>query len=385
MTDHVGPGDTPSMDDQWTALQPPATPPMGGAPQGASPAATPATGTPPMHAMGIGEILDAAIKMYRKNFIVLIAISATVAVPVGIAMYGLSLQQFDQLTRESGGIILSGLLMLALVWVVARGLLFAPTIHAIASGFAGVKPTYGGAWRSARPRILSMMWVQFVIGLGLMGAGVVASFILGMIFAGASTATRSVGSMEVLVLVAGIGTLFFVSLLYVKFMFGPAAVMVERVKGVKAIGRSERLTKAGFWRIWLTILLAWGLFLVVQWAGTFLLTKLMPIQAFSLADYSDQYRSLLLATSVVDLIIEIFLAPFPIVLMVLLYFDSRIRLEALDLTVAAHRIVEGESIGLEAFAQAPTPGLVPPPPPPPPMAQPQPPMPPPMTPPPDTQ
>ena len=252
--------------------------------------------------MGVGEILDAAIKLYRSQWKSLMAIVAIALVPITF------LQAF--LTREIGGplgdptiaqaelestAVVVGILALIQVLVV-QPFLVAAVARASVDVYLGHPVSVGPTFRFAVSRIHSILWITILAGLATA---------LGF----------------VLLIVPGV-------IVFVRFLFGSTVLVVEGRKGSKALGRSWRLAKGHFWKILGTTLLA--LIMAAVLGGILRLPGDALYAAVGPAGWPFAAIGLSLAA--------ILTTPLTTLITVLLYFDLRIRKEAFDLEIMAQEM-----------------------------------------------
>jgi Membrane domain of glycerophosphoryl diester phosphodiesterase len=117
-------------------------------------------------------------------------------------------------------------------------------------------------------------------------------------------------------------------IVFIRFVFGSTVLVVEGLKGSKALGRSWRLAKGSFWKILGTTLLAALLSSVVE--GILSIPGAVAFGVIGPAGWPFYAIGLSLAA--------IITTPFTTLITVLLYFDLRIRKEAFDLEVMAQEL-----------------------------------------------
>ena len=271
--------------------------------------------------MGVGEILDAAIKLYRSQWKRLMAIVAIALVPITF------LQVF--LTREIGGpltdpsttpaefdstlvvSVIIGLIQLLIV----QPFLVAAVAKASADVYLGHTVVVGPTFRFAVSKIHSILWISILMVLIIF----VPVFVLGVIAALGSEEIAIV--LLILLIVPAI-------IVFIRFVFASTVLVVEGRKGSKALGRSWRLAKGSFWKILGTTLLAVLLASVVE--GILSVPGAVAFAAIGPAGWPFYAIGLSLAA--------IITTPFTTLITVLLYFDRRIRKEAFDLEVMAQEL-----------------------------------------------
>jgi hypothetical protein len=253
----------------------------------------------------VGEVVDTAIGLYRRNWKLLVGTAAAVVVPVQLLSAFLNRNYFSQvsdmvrslqkgLTPSSpttGVGSLGGLLS-----VLALPFLTVALATAAASCYMGSPITPGQAWR----RTMRRSWA--VLSLGLLR-----------------------------VLIIGIGFFLFLVpgiFLYIRLLVAPVALVVEGAGPVRALERSWRLTGGNWWRICGVEVLKG----VVAWFGYALIETPTVLLGFLTG------RLGWLFIGVGGSLLQVFVFPFLVAVTVVAYFDLRIRKEAFDLALGAQRL-----------------------------------------------
>lgn len=257
--------------------------------------------------MGLGEILDTAIRLYRTNWRTLMGVVAIVMVPfifMQTFIGDLTTPQFNpfafdpeaEVPEATPGFSGLGLLLTAVEYLIVLPFITAAVARAAADVYLGEIPTVGTTYRFALSRIGSILWV---------------SILYGFVVAGGS----------ILLLIPGI--YFFVAL-----VFSPAAVVIEGARGVEALKRSRALSKGHWWKIFGTLILAYLLVSVLS------VVFVMPFWIASF--FAGPVGWILVAIG--SSIGNVLLVPFLTVIVILLYFDMRIRREGFDLSLMAREL-----------------------------------------------
>jgi hypothetical protein len=255
-----------------------------------------------MQPMGVGEILDAAIKLYRSRWKGLMAIVAIAIVPLEFLRAFLTRSlgsPFSQPVATQGeldGAVIATLVLAGIEALVMTPFLTAAVARASADVYLGHPVLVGTTFRFAVSRVHSILWIST---LSILAAA------LGFL----------------LLIVPGI-------IVLIRFFFGPTVLVVEGKKGSAALGRSWRLAKGHFWKIVGTYLLASILAAVV--AGILAVPGAFAFAAIGPAGWPVYAVALSVAS--------ILTTPFTTLIAVLLYFDLRIRKEAFDLEVMAQEL-----------------------------------------------
>jgi hypothetical protein len=262
--------------------------------------------------LGIGEILDVAITIYRRNFRALLTLVFVVAAPFEIisALIQASALPNDPLITEStpGEIQFDNDLWLGAAGFAAAGVLSfigslvatGACFKAIADGYLGEKAEWRPALGYAARRLHSILWVTLL-----------ASFIslLGL----------------VLFVVPGV-------YLYVAFAVAVPVLLTEGVKGTKALGRSRRLVKGRWWGTFGVVVLGAILVGIVEGALVGLTAAVTTL------DTSDPTLGSFLANTTATVLASVLATPLSAAFATVLYFDLRVRKEAFDLQLLAEQI-----------------------------------------------
>jgi hypothetical protein len=274
----------------------------------------------PLRQMDIGELLDAAINLYRVHWKTFMGIAAVILVPVQFAqsfvvrqVLGASLTAFTSPPRitqtpdpftttpaeplvPSTETLLNFVLVTfitAAVGFVATGLVSAAVARAGAETYQGRDPAVGATLGFALRRLHSILWVLLLVGLATAG-GLFLCIIPGIIF-------------------------------YVRFVLSAPTFIIEGTKGTDALRRSWRLSKNHSWKIFGMLVLS----AIISAAVSFVFS--IPFTFIGAGMETWGWAVQATGTSIAQILV----APFATIVQVLLYFDMRIRKEGFDLSVMA--------------------------------------------------
>jgi hypothetical protein len=259
----------------------------------------------------IGDVLDETFRMYRRHFLLFAGISVVLAVP-SAAIFGVALGWFSTTLANvsaepdlsSFGTLLGTLAAGAIVSLFILPFTNGAIVYAASESAAGRPVTPGGIVTGIVRRYFGLLgyWLLFAISLGLSIALCVVPVILWIwLFVGWSVVTP--------------------------------AMFVENIGLGAAMSRSWTLVQGRWWRTFLILLLMYIVWYVASIAlsgfiqlGQFLLTLVMsPFIASAIAAASGQ-----LVGALINPVMQIAI--------VLIYFDLRVRREALDLFQMAYRL-----------------------------------------------
>ncbi len=289
--------------------------------------------------MRVGEMLDAAINLYRLHWKAFMAIVAFVTVPFVFLQYLLSALIVGGSTSgitgnaavtDSRAASLAAVAFgfVALDYFLIRPFLTAAIVRAVAGAYLGAIPAVGPIYRFALGRLGSILWVVTLTVLGV-ACVFLAGFGFSVLFA-----TAGAGPLIVVVMIAAA---VLAAILFVRWMFGPSIVIVEDSRGREALSRSWRVSGGAFWKIVGTTLLASLLTGLV--GGVFGIIPALLSQALGSSGWLLRAAGSALASVITT--------PFATIVTVLLYFDQRIRKEGLDLAIMAGEIgqTQGREVG----------------------------------------
>jgi hypothetical protein len=333
---------------------------------GASP---PMEHTPPrLRPLALGDLLDGVFRIYRSNFLTLIAIVAVLQVPLLVAQILLdtllgarSIQSLQDLTEalarfdprlDSFNDLPLGAVVpyFAITFGIAlvQGLLVQQLVQgalaaAVADTYLGRPVTVGGAYGKVLPRLPALIGAGLLLGLlafavigvavglvaGLAVAVVAASGGGGVSPGGAVAASVALALLFIVVVFAvAIAT----ALVLVRFAFFVQAVVVEGRGPVDALRRSWRLVRGSYWRvlgIMLLLLLLLYILIGVPTGIAGVVIQLVfpdPVRHFAMR------QSL---STLVGYLSQIVVLPLQLVAYTLLYYDLRVRKEGYDIELLA--------------------------------------------------
>lgn len=325
--------------------------PLWGAVQaGWGPPRTPAqVGSGRFRSMAVGELLDAIFSLYRRNFVLIAAISAVVQVPYAALRFVLfevagyanlttatlnpfaSAQQQPAITQgelQTLESVLSGVLVatavLALVGVfIVLPLAEAATTRAVSDRYLDRDTSLGASYAAAFRRLGPLVVQSLILLAGAIGFTVFAVLVLVALVAVGGVAAAVLGVLALLALAA------YGVFLYVRTSLAVPAVVLEGVSGWGGLVRSWRLTRGVGWRILGIRLL---LILITAIIGG-ILSTLITLAGTSL-DANGQF----ILNQVASAIVAVFIGPVTYIAVTLLYYDTRIRKEGFDIEMLARSL-----------------------------------------------
>ncbi|MFG2571005.1 glycerophosphoryl diester phosphodiesterase membrane domain-containing protein [Streptomyces sp. NPDC048481] len=326
----------------------------GGGWGGPPPAAKP--GVIPLRPLGVGEILDGAVATMRTYWRTVLGISLTVAVVtevVVVLLQGLILNGStdttalgdpsatpgEQLNAMGDAMRASGpvLLITLLGTITATALLTAVTSRAV----LGKPVTLKEAWRDARPQVPRLFGLIFLLMLVAAAVGAVC-LLPGILVSAAADDDAGVPLLALGILASFVLVLW----LLVRFSLASPALMLEKQGIRKALGRSAKLTRGSWWRVFgiqlLALLIANIVSMIVVVPFALLGAALSDGGISGMVEAGAEYGWTYLIISGIGSVLGSMIT-FPIAagVIVLLYIDQRIRREALDLDLARAAGLQG--------------------------------------------
>lgn len=280
--------------------------------------------TPQLRPLSVGEILDAGFRLFRHRFGNLVACVLVPIVPLTIlgTIITASTDEnaFDvNAPANDSAAAVAGALTGAVVQSIGAALAVAACFKAISAAYLGEHASVGDSLRYALARFVPLI-VTYILVVLITIPGFILLFIPGI-------------------------------WLSVKLCMAFPAVVFERAGPFKAIGRSWRLTKGNWWRIFGTLVVVFLIALVVNFALT---AVLGGIAAGS--DTISEVAFAVLAT-LITLLTYVLTYPLWAAVMTVIYYDLRVRNEGFDLQLLA----QGVGADASRFETSPERPVAPPP------------------------
>jgi hypothetical protein len=285
---------------------------------------------PELRPLGVGEVLDVAIKLFLRNAGTLLIAVAVVVVPVELMLVplftsalpapsGPFLGTAPEDVDVDGGrvaVVVAATLVGAILSFVATTVATAACYKAVGDAYLGSRPDWRSSLAFAGSRLGPVLWVTLL-----------------------ATAIPILICVFIVTIPVGIWLL-------VAWSLALPALLAEGVRGFGALSRSRALVKGRWWRTFATLLLAFILLLVVQGIVSTLLALLV------VTNLGDSGFAVTLLNQVVTAIGTVLTTPFFAAVVVVLYFDLRVRKEGFDLALLAQGIgasAPGDGEGEGAF------------------------------------
>jgi hypothetical protein len=262
------------------------------------------TDAPLLRPLGIGEVLDVALKIVWRNAATLFKIVVFVVFPVQVISAIIQVSaipnQDDVVENTDIAALIGAFTVTGILGWVASTLAAGACFRAIASAYLGERTDWRPSLEFALRRLRSIIWVTLLGGLAA-GLGLILCIIPGVY-------------------------------LWVVFSLAVPVLLTEDKRGTKALGRSRDLVRGYWWRVFAIVLL-----------GTILAAILGGVVEGLLGAASGFDTTPTDATSAVLSVVagtvsDVLTTPFTAAFVTVLYFDLRVRKEAFDLRLLAERI-----------------------------------------------
>lgn len=260
---------------------------------------------PELRPRGIGEILDAAVALYRARFGQLVRYAALVVVPIQVLVtivvlsaqpdhYSVTFNGSATPQLDSNRAQLGATFVVLMAGVLTHAFVAAVTTRVVADEYVGFQETGGTAARTGAHRYLAVLAVGVLVGL---------SELAGLLLCG-------VGSFAAQAL----------------FAVAVPVVVLERRRVFAAMRRSTELTRSHFWHV-----------LGVVLTASLLSALINAVLTFGLNIWSSRggnTTAVAITQGTANTIASLLTTPFVAAAIVALYFDLRIRDEAFDVQMA---------------------------------------------------
>jgi len=276
--------------------------------------------------LGYGGLLDQTFELYRENFLLFAGITGVVYVPLALLQVALVPQSFtgfplppgpeDMPTPppELGGVLLYGFIAM-LLGIFVPGVVTKAIADRYLNQPASIGASYGYIFRRFFPYLWTWIVVVFVVSVIVIGF----SLLLGLLSAAVPLAA------PLLIALAGILIVW----VMLRCSLVGQVFVVEQLAGMRAVNRSWQLAGGYAFRIFVAFVLLYILILVLSVA---LSMGLGTVAAIS------QASPMRFLVGFMQGVLQMLLAPIPLILLTLLYFDLRVRKEAFDLQLLAQSL-----------------------------------------------
>ena len=284
--------------------------------------------------MSTGDLLDGAVKHFRRNpspvwglALVVLAIAIIPSLLLsGLALSGswYSALGLDSLIDATSATTLLTALGVGLAASVLSGLL----AHSVAEATLGRRPQLGELWAAARPRLLPL------IGLQLLVAAALALPVVVLVLLVAGLADAPVPLLVAAAVVLGLAVMAWSAFVTTRTALAAPALVLEKLGVRDALRRGWALSAGSFWRVFGTAFVVAALALVVFVVIDLPLNLVGALLRLS-ADLTPSVDDLVggLAINLSTVLAASVVIPFVAGSNTLLYIDQRMRKEGFDLVL----------------------------------------------------
>jgi hypothetical protein len=275
---------------------------------------------------GIGEILDAAVALYRARFGSLLRLTALVVVPVQVLNVLITLSTtpsdvtfgatgptpvYDE--RDAVWVPLAGTLVSNIVLVLSTAFATAAVMRLVADTYLDAPITTGESAQLAMRRLPAVLGVATITGLMII-AGTFACVIPGLF-------------------------------LHAVFAVAMPALLLEGTRVGQALSRSVQLTKGRRWQSFSVVYVGSMLTGLVSFGLTLLISGAIAFAVHGTV-------ALAIAQGVSGAVTTALTTPFVAAATIVLYFDLRVRAEGFDIQMALHELDRARASRSGAVAPA---------------------------------
>ena len=229
---------------------------------------------------------------------------------------------------------LAFLALLCIFWI-AHAIALGAATHAVAEAYLGRQTTVSASYGSLRGKVWRLLGVIFNVGFRIFGIFVLVIFVaaMGVGLLVAATATRlggqtTAGIIAALFMLVAFGAGFaLVIYLALRYAVAVPAMLLEDLRVFAAIRRSVQLTAGYRGRLFIAAFLM----TIIGYVGVMVFQGPFWIAAVFAARYGNWPAWLNFATAASGAIGAAITGPLLMIVLVLSYYDARIRKEAFDL------------------------------------------------------
>lgn len=288
--------------------------------------------SPVLRPLGIGDIVDRVIGLYRGRPLLFLVVSAIpyLVFAIGIVLLGLGfaapiarLAAGADPATELDPAVVGTAAVLGLAFIVVAVVVFsvqsAALVHASSERYLGRDVAIGDALRAG-----------LRASLRLIGAGMLA-FLALIVAPTALVIAAALTQQGLLLAVAGLGAIALFVFLIASWMLVPVVATIEGAGPVRALARSWALSSGGRWRVLalLSLLLLLQMILGVLFGFVFL------------GAFITDPLVRTVVQQVANLVASVVWSPVQWGTFTLLYYDMRVRREGYDLALAAEALPRG--------------------------------------------
>ena len=294
---------------------------------------------PQLRPLGIGERLDASFKIFGRSFLPMAKAVLVVAVPAGVVDALISISTGPQATTVNGPFGSQSTNHITNAWAYGAGLFAVLVIseiitaiatatcyRLIASAYLGQAMSWRRALREGFARFFSVIWLVILTGLALVVPAI------GVVILAVVPAAAHVPVLAIILAVLG-GLAWFVFVIWFDTCARLAipTLMIEDIRGWKAIRRSLQLCRRNWWSVFGTELLAY----LIVGVLSVVLGIVTAVVAVAGHDSTTANAVVGFFTRTISLTVA---TPFTAAILVVIAIDLRVRKEGFDLQLLASQM-----------------------------------------------
>ena len=298
--------------------------------------------------MSTGDILDRAARLYRRHFLHTLAIVSLpyLLIIPGWEILGTGFSGRGRFLAWRNSGFIAGASVFGIAYLYLYFVSMGALARSVSERFLGRTPTIWTAYSPVLRRSLSLIWAYLLAsaaGGGVLGFG-------GVIFAGAVVVVQRFPTAFGYVIAAVLGIAAIVAIylavriFFRSFLITPV-IVIEDVRGWAAFRRSWNLMRPCVGKA--------GLILVFGTVVAFVIGFVVNFPAGVLVALNPG-RATVVISCVLQSLGQIISAPLMMIPFTLLYYDSRIRLEAFDLEMMAQNLGVSTTPSSPSAAATPT-------------------------------
>jgi hypothetical protein len=262
---------------------------------------------PELRPLGIGEILDVAIKITLRHWKTFVGLVVLTVAPVQllVALIDMSVTdgafttgETEATTQDDLDRLVGGTVLIIVLSFVSGVFSTAVAFRAVVEAYLGGRPHWKDSLRFVARRLHSLLWLALLA--------------------------------FVLLLIAALPCFIPAIWLGVAWVVAVPALLTEDVRGLKALTRSFRLVRGRWWPSFGLLLI--GVLLVIVIGG------LVELAFTALFFVADTDLAIFLVNAVGGTLGNVITTPFVAAFITVLYVDLRVRKEGLDLQLLAERV-----------------------------------------------
>lgn len=286
--------------------------------------------------LGVGERIDAAIKIVRANFLTLAKAALAVAVPSGIvvAIISVSIRSSQQSALSTPGTLPTGSLytvaggdfLTLVITFIVSAFVTAVCFRIIINSYLGQPAGWREALRFGWSRLGAVLWISFLTYLIVAVAGAAVAALVAVCLV---VHLRALGTL--LAVVLGLGASLAAIWFLTAARLAVPVMMLEDIRGRRAIARSVRLCRGFWWSVFGTQFLA-GLLVAIASLAVDLVIGVI------FAAFHGATPAAIVEDFISQTINYAVFAPFSAAILVVLTVDLRVRKEGFDIRLLSERM-----------------------------------------------